>query len=67
VAEVASVVTVEPATIDDRGVTSLKAFTQPVNTTSIAFHRSLGFLVSEVPGYVGPGELRVVFTRELAD
>jgi GNAT superfamily N-acetyltransferase len=49
----------------DLGATSLKAFTQPVNTTSIAFHRSLGFLVSEVPDYVGPGELRVVFTREL--
>lgn len=50
---------------EDLGATSLKAFTQPVNTTSIAFHRSMGFLVSEVSDYAGPGELRVVFTREL--
>jgi GNAT superfamily N-acetyltransferase len=50
----------------DLGARSLKAFTQPVNTTSIAFHRSIGFRVSEVPDYAGPGELRVVFTRELS-
>lgn len=48
-----------------RGANSLKAFTRPENETSIAFHRSLGFTVTEVPDYAGPGETRVVFTREL--
>jgi ribosomal protein S18 acetylase RimI-like enzyme len=47
------------------GASSLKAFTQAENTRSIAFHRAMGFTVTEVEDYVGPGEMRVVFTREL--
>jgi len=47
------------------GARSLKAFTQLANTTSIAFHRSLGFTATDTPDYAGPGETRVVFTREL--
>jgi ribosomal protein S18 acetylase RimI-like enzyme len=48
-----------------RGAVALKAMTQPVNTRSIAFHRSLGMSVTEVPDYVGKGETRVVFWRDL--
>lgn len=44
---------------------SLKAITSVGNTGSIAFHRSLGFDVRVVEDYNGPGETRVVFTRDL--
>jgi GNAT superfamily N-acetyltransferase len=47
------------------GARSLKSFTQPANTRSIAFHSALGFTVTETPDYVGPGETRIVFTREI--
>jgi ribosomal protein S18 acetylase RimI-like enzyme len=44
----------------------VRAVTAPVNTASIAFHRSMGFSVSEpVTDYDGPGADRVVFTRSL--
>jgi hypothetical protein len=43
----------------------MKAFTRPSNVTSTAFHEALGFVVAEVPDYVGPGEARVVFRRAL--
>jgi ribosomal protein S18 acetylase RimI-like enzyme len=49
----------------EAGALALRAFTQPANTRSIAFHTSLGFTATEVPGYVGPGETRTVFRREL--
>ncbi len=49
-----------------RGCTQIKAITIPTNAGSIAFHRSLGMQVREVPDYSGPGQRRVVFTRELA-
>jgi ribosomal protein S18 acetylase RimI-like enzyme len=45
---------------------ALKAFTQPINTRSIAFHRALGFSVTETADYAGPGETRTVFWRQLA-
>jgi ribosomal protein S18 acetylase RimI-like enzyme len=45
---------------------ALKAFTQPINTRSIAFHRALGFTASETADYAGPGETRTVFWRQLA-
>lgn len=47
------------------GGTSLKAYTRPANSGSIAFHRAVGFSAEEVPGYAW-GEPRVVFTRPLA-
>jgi ribosomal protein S18 acetylase RimI-like enzyme len=50
----------------EAGAVALRAFTQPANTLSIAFHVALGFTATEVPGYVGPGETRTVFRRELA-
>jgi len=49
----------------EHGARSLKAFTRPENATSIAFHRAQGFGVTVTPDYAGPGETRVVFTREL--
>jgi ribosomal protein S18 acetylase RimI-like enzyme len=50
----------------EHGAHALKAFTQPINTRSIAFHRALGFTASETADYAGPGETRTVFWRQLA-
>jgi predicted GNAT superfamily acetyltransferase len=42
------------------------AVTSPMNTTSVAFHRAMGFEVREpVSGYDGPGEDRVRLTKRL--
>jgi ribosomal-protein-serine acetyltransferase len=49
-----------------RGADSLKAFTGPHNRASIAFHTSIGFTAREVPDYVGPGETRTVFHKQLS-
>jgi predicted GNAT superfamily acetyltransferase len=44
----------------------VQAVTSPVNTTSVAFHRAMGFEVREpVSGYDGPGEDRVRLTKHL--
>ncbi|MGW0808061.1 N-acetyltransferase family protein [Nonomuraea sp. NPDC002799] len=46
--------------------TIVKAVTSSLNTPSMAFHRRMGFEVSDpVPGYNGPGTSLVTFTREL--
>ena len=46
--------------------TVVRAVTAPVNERSIAFHRALGFTVSDpVPGYDGPGDVKVRFERPL--
>jgi ribosomal protein S18 acetylase RimI-like enzyme len=48
------------------GRTEVHAVTSPVNSGSIAFHRSLGFSVSApIAEYDGPGADRVVFSRAL--
>jgi ribosomal protein S18 acetylase RimI-like enzyme len=48
------------------GAHTVRAVTSPINTTSIAFHRALGFAVSPVASdYDGPGHDRVCFTRTL--
>ena len=48
------------------GAHTVRAVTSPVNTTSIAFHRAVGFTVSPVePDYDGPGHDRVCFSRTL--
>jgi ribosomal protein S18 acetylase RimI-like enzyme len=52
------------ARADGRRVVS--AVTAPVNSGSIAFHRSMGFTVTgPVAGYDGPGRDFVTFTRHL--
>jgi ribosomal protein S18 acetylase RimI-like enzyme len=44
----------------------VRAITSPVNTSSIAFHRSLGFEVERVDeNYDGRGEARVLFVKRL--
>lgn len=48
-----------------QGALRLKAITSVTNVGSIAFHRSLGFDVRVVEDYHGPGQARVVFTREM--
>ena len=54
----------ELAAADSRTV--VRAVTAPVNERSIAFHRALGFTVSDpVPGYDGPGDVKVRFERPL--
>ncbi|MEV6035886.1 GNAT family N-acetyltransferase [Nonomuraea sp. NPDC052116] len=45
----------------------VKAITSSVNQTSMAFHRRMGFEVSEpVPGYNGPGTALVTFRRSIS-
>ncbi len=52
------------ARADDRRVVS--AYTSPRNTTSVAFHRSMGFSVTgPVADYNGPGRDRILFERLL--
>jgi GNAT superfamily N-acetyltransferase len=51
----------------NRGARSLKAVTTTQNTSSIAFHQSLGMSATEVPDYAGPGRPRVVLSRDLSD
>jgi ribosomal protein S18 acetylase RimI-like enzyme len=48
-----------------RGATRLKAITGPANVASIRFHERLGFAAALVVDYSGPGEHRVVLSREL--
>jgi ribosomal protein S18 acetylase RimI-like enzyme len=48
-----------------RGARALKAITNPANEGSVAFHRALGFSVTEAPGYSVSGEARIVFWRAL--
>jgi ribosomal protein S18 acetylase RimI-like enzyme len=48
------------------GRTLVSAVTAPVNAPSIAFHTALGFTVTgPVPGYDGPGDVKVRFERPL--
>jgi ribosomal protein S18 acetylase RimI-like enzyme len=48
------------------GRTVVSAVTAAANARSIAFHAALGFTVSDpVPGYDGPGDLKVRFERPL--
>jgi GNAT superfamily N-acetyltransferase len=49
----------------EHGAEALKAFTQPVNARSIAFHRALGFGATETANYSGPGETRTVFWKQI--
>lgn len=49
-----------------RGCERVKAVTSPANLASQAFHRSLGFDLSDpIADYDGPGQDRVVLTRPL--
>jgi ribosomal protein S18 acetylase RimI-like enzyme len=53
-------------TVREHGCTSVRCVTSPANTSSVAFHESLGFTVeSVVPDYDGPGEDRVLLVRRL--
>ena len=48
------------------GRRTVSAVTAPVNSASISFHRAMGFAVAgPVPGYNGPGQDLMVFTRAL--
>lgn len=50
----------------DAGCSRVRAITSPTNLGSIAFHRRMGFDVSEpVSGYNGPGSEMVTFSRFL--
>jgi ribosomal protein S18 acetylase RimI-like enzyme len=48
-----------------QGADRLKAVTTVTNTGSIEFHRRLGFDVTQVDDYSGPGLTRTVMTRPL--
>ena len=57
------------------GCTKLKAITSPVNTLSIAFHKSIGMMptgkdtidgLPVIKDYSGPGKDRVVFIKDIS-
>jgi predicted GNAT superfamily acetyltransferase len=47
------------------GCTTVRCVTSPTNTSSVAFHRSMGFSDRLHPQHDGPGADRVVFERAL--
>jgi GNAT superfamily N-acetyltransferase len=49
------------------GCSSLKAITTLGNEGSVRFHQDLGWSMTEVEDYAGPGRLRIVFTKDLAE
>ena len=49
------------------GCRSLKAITTLGNEGSVRFHQTLGWSMTEVEDYAGPGRLRIVFTKDLAE
>lgn len=49
----------------DRGCTRIRALAAPDRMASIGFHRALGFTGDLHPGYLGPGNDRIVFERAL--
>lgn len=54
--------------LQDRGCRRVTAVTSPVNSASLAFHQALGFEASApVADYDGPGQDRIVLTRDLTD
>ena len=55
------------AALLERGCRRVAAVTSPGNGGSLAFHRALGFEASApVPDYDGPGQDRVILTRDLS-
>ena len=48
------------------GCQRVECVTSPINTSSAAFHRALGFDAEFVADYDGPGESRLKLTRTLA-
>ncbi|MFN8108414.1 MAG: GNAT family N-acetyltransferase [Thermoleophilia bacterium] len=47
------------------GCTRVRALAAPERTGSVRFHRALGFVGTERPGFLGPGQDRIVFERDL--
>ncbi len=47
-------------------VPRLKAIAAVGNDASVRFHEALGFSVTEVASYAGPGRARMVFTKPLS-
>ena len=55
------------ADVAERGRTTVRCVTSPVNEASVAFHQALGFEVEDVAAeYDGRGEPRVLLVRRLA-
>lgn len=48
-----------------QGCSRIRALAAPGREGSIAFHRALGFDGPLIPGYLGPGQDRIVFERAL--
>jgi GNAT superfamily N-acetyltransferase len=53
------------ATMLALGCTRVRALAAPDRTGSVRFHEALGFRGTLRPGFLGPGQDRIVFDREL--
>lgn len=49
----------------DAGCTRIRALAAPARHGSVRFHEALGFAGTFHPGYLGPGQDRIVFERPL--
>jgi GNAT superfamily N-acetyltransferase len=49
------------------GCRTLKAITTLGNEASLRFHQALGWAMTETEDYAGPGRMRIVFTKDLAN
>jgi len=47
------------------GAEKLKAIAASGDEGAVAFHQALGFTVTDVPDYAGPGRGRIVFEKDL--
>lgn len=49
----------------DAGCSRIRALAAPHREGSVLFHRALGFVGTDAPGYLGPDQDRVIFERSL--
>ena len=54
------------ATVRNMGCHTVRCITSPVNEGSISFHKRMGFSVSVGTDYAGPGQDRILFSRDIA-
>lgn len=54
------------AKVRSLGCKTVRCITTPVNTSSVSFHKSMGFSVSLKTDYAGVGQDRILFSKNIA-